>query len=252
MIPLSCPGNAEANFDLQQNAQTNATSPEMARFQEIMRRAFPVVGFLVCAFQPAIVQLYFVTSSLLNLTFTSLIKNNRFRDWAGLARFPPPSKPLNPGPGVPTVSATYAKAAEAAGINLAPSPSATARSPVASAGSVSSKQNISSIDRMVDSFKSTFSGLTSSINKQSNKKAGESIAQKRARKEKEREDQYDSQRRREIEADRIRRNEQAKRVFEREREREAEAEEQRRMMEDDEGEEVDVERTRKVRGRRRH
>ena len=203
-----------------------------------MRRGFPVVGFIICAVQPGIVQIYFLTSSLLNLAITHLIKNKRFRSWYGLAQFPELPKPSLSGPGVPTVSSPYVKAAETVGLKLAPSSRVAGKTSVSSApiSATLDTNKPSAIDRMVDSVKDSFSSFSSSLKSKGKERADAAAAEQKAKKALERAQQYELERRREVETERQRRNEQAKRVFEREKQREAEAKEQSKMMQEDDEE----------------
>ena len=159
-------------------------SGQQQQFQDIIRRALPVFSFVVIAFQPAIVQIYFLTSSLLNLGITSLIRNPTLRKSMGLVEFP--DRPLDDK----TLDA-YAKAARSAGLNTAPPSSSTPTIP----SSAPSNQNISWIDRQLQNFKLV-----------KPEKAEETRQQREARAKKQREEEYELTREQELQKERARRN----------------------------------------------
>ena len=187
-------------------------SPDMERFQAILRRLIPCITFVIVIFQPAVVQLYFLASSICNAGLLTVLRNRAFRSYLGLAQFPREMHKSNSASAAGYAGQVRA-AGSLAGAPATPAVNAKTPNPINSATS----SDVSFIDRGVDRVKSMWGAGNTETQA---KKQKLTRAEKEAKAEQLRADQYEERRQKEIRSEVYQRNEAIKAAFQAQKEQE--------------------------------
>jgi YidC/Oxa1 family membrane protein insertase len=183
---------------MQRGGETGASTFNDSQLGKMMIYGLPIVSTIVTGFWPSFLQLYFLASSVFAVIQTHFIISPRFRKWAGIAPLPT----RVPGGGAGLVESGAQKRLRMIADKEA-------------AKGSKSTQNVSSIDRAVDSLKTFTSRLRKELRGHLENFSGTSSKNpdgslkpepKKTQKEREKADSYESKRREEEEWVRRERN----------------------------------------------